>query len=52
LYWHDTHRKAPKWAFLGGGSIPYGLEEDDLAVTAEVAMAANEHDGTCKISGR
>jgi hypothetical protein len=49
MYREDTRRKALKWAFLGGGSVPLGLDEDDPAVTA---VAADEHDGTCEIPCR
>jgi hypothetical protein len=51
-YREDTHRKAPKWAFLGGCSIPLRSDEDDPAVTAMATAAADEHGGTCKILSR
>jgi hypothetical protein len=52
MYWEDTCRKAPKWSFLGGGSVPLGLDEDDSAVSAVEDMTAGEHDGSCEILNR
>jgi hypothetical protein len=48
-YREDTHRRAPKHAFLGGGSAPLGLEEDNPTIAA---MAVVELDGTCEIPER
>jgi hypothetical protein len=45
-YQEDTPRRAPKWAFLGGGFVPLGLNEDVLAVVAA------ELDRTCEIPSR
>jgi hypothetical protein len=44
--------KALKWAFLGGVSIPPGLDEDNRSVMAVAAMMADEHDRTFKIVSR
>jgi hypothetical protein len=41
-----------RWVFLGGGSIPLGVDEDDPAVTAVAATAVDEHDGTYEIPNR
>jgi hypothetical protein len=45
----DTSRKTPKWAFLGGGSVPSCFDEDDPTVTAVVATMTRDHDGTYEI---
>jgi hypothetical protein len=45
-YAEYTTRRAPKWAFLGWGSVPPGLIEDGLAVVLA------EPNGTCKTSSR
>jgi hypothetical protein len=51
-YHEDPCRKALKWAFLGGGSVPPRLDEEDPAVTVMAIMAVDEHDGTCEIPSR
>jgi hypothetical protein len=52
MYWVDTRMKALKWAFLGGVSIPLGLDEDNPSVMAVAAIMADEHDRTFKIVSR
>jgi hypothetical protein len=51
-YREDTHRKAPRWAFLGLGSIPPELDENDPAIMAVAPLVVDTHDGTCEILGR
>jgi hypothetical protein len=51
-YWEDTCMKAPKWAFLGGGFIPSGLDEDNLIVTVVAPLAVGKHNGTCATLNR
>jgi hypothetical protein len=48
-YREVTHMRALERAFLGGGSIPPGFDEDAPTVTAVVAVAATELDGAYKI---
>jgi hypothetical protein len=42
---------APKHAFLGGRSIPPGLNEDNPTVMAMATAVADELDGTYGIPG-
>jgi hypothetical protein len=51
-YREDTSRTAPRRAFLGGGSAPPGLDEDDPTVTAVATTVAGKHGGTYKIPSR
>jgi hypothetical protein len=51
-YGEDTHRKALRQAFLGGGSNPPGLDKDGLAVMTVAPPAADEHDKTSEIPNR
>jgi hypothetical protein len=51
-YWEDTRREALKWAFLGGGSAPLGLDEEDPAIAVMAVVETDEHDGTYEISSR
>jgi hypothetical protein len=47
--WHnrvDTRRKAPRWAFLEGGSVPLGLDEDDPVAMTVVTTIGSEHHWT------
>jgi hypothetical protein len=37
-YWEDIDRQALEWAFLGGGSAPWRLEED-APTNAAMAIA-------------
>jgi hypothetical protein len=41
--------KAPKWALLGRGSAPLGLDGDNLAVTVVLPLAPGKHNGTYTI---
>jgi hypothetical protein len=51
-YQEDTRRKAPKQAFLGGGSISLGQDEEDPTVVVMATTVVNEHDGTYEIMSR
>jgi hypothetical protein len=51
-YPEDTHRKALRRGFLGGGSIPSGLEEDDPAATIVATTVTDRHDKTYRIPNR
>jgi hypothetical protein len=51
-YREDTCGKAPKWAILGRGSVPLGLNKDYPTVTAMGTTVVDKHDGTYKISSR
>jgi hypothetical protein len=51
-YEEDTRRKAPRWAFLGGGSILPGLDEDRPIITVVAPSVAGIHDGTYKMLGK
>jgi hypothetical protein len=48
----DTHRKALKRAFLGRGSGPSGLDEEDPTIVVMATMTADEHGGIGKIPSR
>jgi hypothetical protein len=49
MYQEDTRRKDPRHAFLGGGSVPLGLDEDDPTITAVTTTMADKHNVTYKI---
>jgi hypothetical protein len=49
IYWEDASMCALKRAFLDGGFIPPGLDEDDPNMSTMVAAVAAELDGTCEI---
>jgi hypothetical protein len=47
-YREDTGKNDPGWAFLAGGSAPPKPDEEGPAITAVIALAADEDGGTCK----
>jgi hypothetical protein len=51
-YQEDTRRKALRWAFLGRGSVPPDLDEDDPTIMIVALPMANMNDGTCEILGK
>jgi hypothetical protein len=51
-YQEDTRRKAPKQAFLGGGSVSLGHDEEDTTVVVMATTVVDEHHGTYKIMSR
>jgi hypothetical protein len=51
-YQEATRMKALRRAFLGGGSIPLGLNEDGPTITVVAPQATDKHDGTYGIPNR
>jgi hypothetical protein len=51
-YREDTRRNDSKWAFLGRGSVPPELDEEDPAVVVMATTVVNKPDETCRILSR
>jgi hypothetical protein len=45
----DTRKKAPRWFFLGKGSVPPKIDKDSPTVMAMATLAVDTHDRTYKI---